>query len=270
MQINQLNQNLQRLMGQLNREMPGYGGNSVVSDKIALNVPLAHSTSTAHLDKIIDSGMLLSPRKLMQSRGLPPDPEHPTVEETLGTDEFVFLFAGPFRYRSSGCGFLFGPDLEKEGEDRGEASPFDSGGLIKHYTGFSEPPKDYLDRYRLPLWQHREYLAGKLRVFFPESELYIQPNIGLTGIHDSITGLQGGDYRQWTHEVRLRDEVAISSKLSAFFYPKISMGITGLEDFLIESQDRGVYIESFETPRDQEFDVMLNSCCDYIKKTLGI
>lgn len=270
MRNSQLDQNLKRIINELAKHEPGHDGDKSKVEKIAWTVPLAHSTSTLNLTNIIASGKLISPQRLMQARGETLDPDNPTIEEILGTDEYVFLFASPFRYTASGCGFIFSVDLERTWPGPGEASPFDSGGLVGIFTGFKGSAKDHLDKFRLPLYKHREYLAGKLRVFFPEPGAYIEPNIGITDVHDPVTGLLGGDPRRWTHEVRLKDELEIHSNLKAVFYRKSSGGITDVEHFLVECQDQGVYTEAFEAPRDLEFDVMLNCCCDYIKRNIGV
>lgn len=262
--------NLKRIIDELAEHEPGCDGDRTEADKIAWNVPLAHSTSTHNLRNIVASGKLLCPKRLMQARGVTSDPDNPTIdEEILGTDEYVFLFAGPFRYDGSDFGFIFGADLEENRADAGEASPFDSGGLIRAFTGFSGPPKGYLDRFRLPLWNHREYLAGKLRAFFPEPGAYLEPSIRID-VYDPVTGLRGGDPRRWTHEVRLKDELDIHSHLEAVFHRKSRGGLTDVEDFLVECRNRGVYTEDFEAPRDQAFNKMLNCCCDYIKKNIGV
>jgi len=265
----QLDQNLKRIIVKLAEHEPGQDGDKSEADKIAWNVPLAHSTSTLNLTNIIASGKLISHHRLMQVRGITSDPDNPTPEEILGTDDYVFLFAGPFRYTASGCGFIFHADLEKTWSGRGEASPFDSGGLISIFTGFTGSPRDYLDRFRLPLYRHREYLAGKLRLFFPKPRAYIEPNI-IVDVFDPITGLRDGDPRRWIHEVRLKNELDIRSHLEAVFYRKSSAGLTDVEHFLVECQDQGVYTEAIEAPYDQEFDVMLNCCCDYIKGIIGV
>ena len=206
----------------------------------------------------------------MQVRGETSDPDNPTTdEEILGTNDYVFLFAGPFRYDASDFGFVFGADLEKTWTGPGEASPFDSGGLINKFKGFTGNARDHFDRFRLPLYKHREYLAGKLRVFFPEPGAYIEPNT-VIDVYDPVTGLRGGDPRRWTHEVRLKNELDIHSHLEAVFYRKSSGGITDVEHFLVECQDQGVYTEAFDAPYNLEFDVMLNCCCDYIKRNIGV
>ncbi len=269
MRNTQLDENLKRISDELAKHEPGQDGDKSEADKIAWNVPLAHSTSTDHLRNIVASGNLLSPKRLIQARGATSDPDKPTPEEILGTDEYVFLFAGPFRYTVSSCGFIFRADLEKTWSGPGETSPFDSGGLISVFTGFSGSPKDYLDRFRLPLYKHREYLAGKLRVFSPEPAAYIEPNT-ITDVYDPVTGLRGGDPRRWTHEVRLKDELDIRSHLEAVFHRKSRGGLTDVEDFLVECRNRGVYTEGFEAPRNQAFNAMLNCCCDYIKRNIGV
>ncbi|UCD57677.1 MAG: hypothetical protein JSV16_00795, partial [Candidatus Hydrogenedentota bacterium] len=116
-----------------------------------------------------------------------------------------------------------------------------------------------------------EYLAGKLRVFFPEPVAYIEPNTTID-VSDPVTGLRGGDERRWTHDVRLKDELDIHSHLEAVFYRQSDGAFTETDvaDFLVECQDRGVYTEAFEAPRDLAFDAMLNCCCDYIERSIGV
>ena len=269
MRDKQLHENLKRLMDELAMHESGHDGDRSQAERIAWNVPLAHSTSTGNLRDIVASGKLLSLARLIQAQGATPDPDNPTTEEILGTSEYVFLFAGPFRYTSSGCGFLFRAELEIDWNDSGEACPFDTGGLLSTFTGFTGDPMHFLDRFRLPLDEHREYLAGKLRVFFPELRAYIEPNI-VFDAYDPITGLKGGDARRWTHEVRLKDELDINGHLEAVFYPRSSAGLADVEHFLVECEDQAVYTEAFEAPRDQEFDAMLNCCCDYIETSIGL
>ena len=142
MNSGQLDQNLKRIINDLAKHEPGYDGDQSEAEKIAWTVPLAHSTSTLNLTNIIASGKLISPQRLMEVRGVTSDPDNPTTEEILGTDDYVFLFASPFRYTASGCGFIFGADLEKTWSGPGEASPFDSGGLINKFTGFTGSPRN--------------------------------------------------------------------------------------------------------------------------------
>ena len=68
----------------------------------------------------------------------------------------------------------------------------------------------------------------------------------------------------------MKNELDIRSHLEAVFYRKSSAGLTDVEHFLVECQDQGVYTEAIEAPYDQEFDVMLNCCCDYIKGIIGV
>ncbi len=70
--------------------------------------------------------------------------------------------------------------------------------------------------------------------------------------------------------MRLENELGVWTELEAVFYRKSLAGVVAIEDFLIDCQDREVYTEFFESPREQEFDAMLNCGCHYIKKSLGL
>ena len=259
-----LQENLDRLLAELAPFERTNGDQSALARSIATQVPLAHSTSFDGFQEIIRSGQLLSPEKLAALSPSSEDTPDPTTEEILGTESFVFLFAGPFRFGPSSCGFLFRVDMETDRVSEGEASPFDSGGLINVFSGIEGTPKDFLDRHRLPPVGHRKYLEGKLSAFFDEPIWYVEA-VPPDGLRDPVVGLRGGDARRWTHEVRLKDQLDIHDPLEAVFYSKSNVGIDLVADFLIECRGRGVYIEAFEASREQEYDVMLRCCCDYIK-----
>ena len=262
-----LQDNLDRLLAELTPYKRTKGGHSRQARSIATQVPLAHSTSFDGFQEIIRSGRLLSPENLAASSRRSEDTPELRTEEILGTERFVFLFAGPFRFGSSNCGFLFRAELETGGDLEGEASPFDSGGLIKVFSGIEGRPKDFLDRHRLPLVGHRKYLEGKLSAFFDQPIGYVEP-IPPDSLHDPVVGLGGGDARRWTHEVRFKDQLDLHDALEAVFYRKRNIGTDLVTDFLIECRGRGVYIEAFEASREQEYDVLLRCCCEFIKGKL--
>ena len=112
---------------------------SPLAIKLSQALFLAHSTTRRNFAKICDSQRILSQAKLAAQNGVPVDDD--CVEIKLGTSNDVFFYAASFRYSDTACGFLFAAMLEDEDSKMGTATPFDSGGLLRH-----NPPEPCRDR----------------------------------------------------------------------------------------------------------------------------
>ena len=212
---------------------------------------------------------LLSPLKVAEFFGIPVRPE--SAEVALGTQEFVFLYCGQFRYPQTQAGFLFATTLEEGHPATSEASPFDSGALHKYvaWTDPSESAKAFLARHSLPVPEYREYLAYRLEHLFADPEDYLERSnlpirpdpIGLRPKPPAI----GTDPRLWTFEVRVRDEVTLAApQLVAVFYLARLQTDPNIVKFLAAQAD-GVHVEQMFDDDDDAFGGLQNRCLDYLR-----
>jgi len=224
---------------------------------------LANSASDKNFSAICASGYLTSAALLGKS--LSPDcPE--VILETAGS---VFFYVSPFRYPSTGCGLLFAHSLELHHDDDGVATPFDSGGLLKKLIrrNPAESPQEFLSRHELPIPEHRRYLRQSMDTLFHRPEDYVE------GSHPrwpGPIGLDGGDQRRWTHEVRIPDRVLVrSSHLQAAFAPRARVVANPAVEGLFQwCATEGVDHISFDTPRGDDFEALRRECLAYIRRKL--
>lgn len=223
---------------------------------------LAHSTSSGGLAGIQRSGFLQSAAAVYALKGMPVPPD--SAESVLGTSGFVFLYTGTFRYPRTSCGLLFAKSLEAQHKDDGEASPFDSGGLLCHLQrpDPAELPRSYLQRHSLPLPGHRDYLGQCLSTLFAAPEDYLKGG----PIHSGPLGLTGGDARRWTHEVRIPECVQLRGPhLQAVFVPVSFAGpnsaIAPLLSWCLAEQ---VDVVAYQTDDFENFETLNRTCRDYL------
>jgi len=242
------------------REVPGQPTARAVH--LSDSLYLANSASDATFSAICASGYLSSAARLG-----PMSPK--CAEVVLGTAGSVFFYVSPFRYPSTGCGLLFAQSLESEHENDGVATPFDSGGLLKKLIrrNLAESPQEFLSRHELPIPEHRRYLCRSMHALFHKPEDYIE---GAPPRWPGPIGLDDGDQRRWTHEVRIPDRVPVrGSHLQAVFAPKARVAANpAVEDLFqwcaIECVDR----ISFDTPCADDFEGLRRECLAYIRRKL--
>ena len=243
------------------------GVNPVSAKAVAQNIFLAHSTSVSNFVKICDnSGRLLSPQAL-DLKGIKPL-QADAVENTLGTAGFVFLYAAPFSFPSSGCGLLFAKSLEHQHSSDGFATPFDSGALVNHFVRpeMAETPRDFFLRHELPISEHRNYLERCVGSLFVALSDYQEGNRPL---HPGPIGLTGGDRRQWTHEVRIPDEVVVRSQhLQAIFAPRRLGLVPEIKNLLNWCSSEGYDVEIFDADRENDFAKLRDACIEYLRTEL--
>ncbi|MDI1310564.1 hypothetical protein [Prosthecobacter sp.] len=236
--------------------------------KMADSILLAHSTSDLKFETLCRTGRLKSPAKLHDEgyKTLEPD----AVERVLGTSEFVFLYAGAFSFPSSGCGLLFSSTLEIAHSADGAATPFDSGGLVNHFTraDMSEPVAAFFSRHELPLSEHRHFLHDCLHLLFSAPQDYLE---GRPATHAGSLGLSGGDaVRRHTHEVRIPHEVPIRSQhLQAVFVPYRLTMQPEIEKLLTWCLAEGYDVVSYGADRENDFTKLKTACIQYLRRHLS-
>ena len=263
---NQLKANLDELCRSLEHyasDLPAAPSSSATAARLSDSLYLANSASDANFSAICASGYLFSAARLGKS--MPPT----CPEMILGTAGSVFFYLSPFRYPNTNCGLLLAHSLESEHEDDGVATPFDSGGLVKKFTrrNPAESPQEFLSRHELPIPEHRRYLCRSMDALFHKPEDYVE------GSHPQWPGpigLDGGDQRRWTHEVRIPDRVPVrGSHLQAAFAPKARVAANpAVEDLFQWCATEGVDRISFDTPRGDDFEALRRECRDYIRRKL--
>ena len=229
-------------------------------------MPLAHSSAGTNLSRICASGRLFSPQ-MLHDEGLKTLADH-AVERELGTAGFVFLYAAPFSFPNSGCGFLFSESLERRNKDLGSATPFDSGGLVDHIQRTSgEPAREFFLRHELPLPSHRDYLRPCLESLYEKPGHYID---GTGPRHDGPLALTGGDVRRWVHEVRIPHQVDIRSPhLKAVFAPRRLALVNEVRSLLLWCDAEGFDVVIFDADRDNDFSKLRSACVRYCNQLLN-
>ena len=263
--------NLQRLIDgleqyALDQGLPAPAPPPSDASKLSAGLFLAHSTSESNASDICRSGRLLCPDALAVIRGKAPPTE--SAESKMGTTGYVFLYAGPFRYPGTGLGWLFSSTLEEQHRMDGVATPFDSGGLVKHLTRQdpSEPMRQFLARHELPLPEHRDYLHLCLaRLFGSATDYFDGVNPRLPG----PIGLSGGDCRRWTHEVRISGHLHVrTATLQAFFVARSRIADPEIEQMARWCDLQGIDRRVFDAPRGKEFEALRRESIGYIREKL--
>jgi len=245
---------------------PGDSPKSKLSRHLADHMPLAHATGTDTFAKICQFGALLSLTRLDGVKPL--DWSRHPVETQLETRDCVFLFAGPFRYPSTSCGFLFRPELAEARTAEGSASPFDSGGLVDHHRPpGGEGPLDFLRRHEMPIPQYRQFHLLVLDLLFDDPWHYVD---GVNPIRQGPVRLAPAesDARRWTFEIRLKEELPIRPHLQAVFIPKFANAYDSVENTLSWCRVSGVDIIEYPGLRGSDefnFELMKRKCQAYIR-----
>ena len=267
-----LSANLEKRCQELTNHMaapglPGLATPSLKAEKLSRKIHLSHGIVEKRLPAACKQGSLISKAAFHLANGTGLSPA--TNDVILGTAHCVFCYAGPFRYPSSQCGFLFSYTLEDERSHDGAASPFDSGGLMSHIGfpfEFGSAPH-YLQNHEFPIPEHRQYLQLVLDNLFAQPEHYID---GTPPEHANCLGLSGGDERMWTHEVRIPDSISLVDRhLRAVF---LSSGLHGsnteIEEFVLRCESKGIDCIKFDSPRRGDFKVLKSKCVEYLQEKL--
>jgi hypothetical protein len=237
------------------------------ASKLSIQLSLAHSRASKSFIRICRDRCLSSRVKLEAEGKLTPDTG--CDENILGTNDDVFFYVAPFRYPHTTCGLLFAHSLEEQHTASAKATPFDSGGLIRHITrpDPSEPVCDFLSRHDMPAVDHRQYLGHSLTTLFNQPEDYLE---GRPPQHPSPIGLTGGDERAWTHEVRLTHRVPLlgNPHLKAIFLANAIANDPDVEAVLTWSQQEGIDINFLPGNRDGDFSTLQQACLRYLKREL--
>ena len=246
---------------------PGVATTSTRAQSLSQQLTVSHSTTPRLFAKACEESNLFSAMLLAERAGRSVVSD--AVDVRMGTANCVFLYAAPFRYPNTACGFLFSPSLEEERRDDGAASPFDSGGLAKH-VGFPAgygTPIEFLGRHEFPLPDHREYLQLTMENLFSKPEDYIE---GTAPRHAGCLGLAGGDARMWTHEVRVPDRVPLRGRhlRAVFAHRALVVSNQHIQDLFLWCANESVDRIAFDGPGDGDFEMLQSECLSYLKRKL--
>ena len=165
--------------------------------RLAERLPLMHSCPKRAFMRALNDGALFSRAELYR-RGV--DPMRQCAEVDLETEDFAFTYVGVFALPQFPCGFAFSPRCE-EREDMVVATPFDSGGLVKHFRPQNSPFR----RLRLPA---RSYVRRFLETLFADPWDYMD---GKGPDCPGPVPIQGDDPRSYTWEVRFQNRIPFFS-----------------------------------------------------------
>lgn len=191
------------------------------------------------------------------------------AEALLDTAGDVFFYLAPFRYPETSCGLLFRRSLEEEHRAFGSATPFDSGGLIRHVIRLDpgEAPRDFLSRHELPIPDHRRYLKQSLGCLFAAPDHYLT---GAPHPDAGPIGLTGGDERRWTHEVRIPDRVGVRTRHLQAVITIVNRSRTpSIKAFLTWCKREGVDYVPCRASHDGDWEALRQAGLDYIRGKLG-
>ena len=191
---------------------------SEASAMLAENLPLAHSTTSLRsFQDIASCGCLLSTRHLVEKKKI----DNAKTEERLGTAEMLFTYCGAVRLpHAKGCALLFEPKVEQNsasGNKRREATPFDSGGIVKVYMPGADQRRQrkFLEQYTLPVPKYRTLLGKFMACYFCKNEDYVngvQPKTQPPWINNQGSLL---DARAWSFEVRFEGALSTEKYIEA-------------------------------------------------------
>lgn len=265
-----LSANLDRALARVHGCAPRNPATAQLAFQVADRIPLSHGASAENFARIAKTGTILSQVALAKRTG---NVVESTTETELGTANSVFFFASPFRYPSSECGFLFRRDLEHQRHHDGNASPFDSGGLLNHFTrdDLAETPSSFLARHMLPIPAHRTLLSTSLERLFDTPEDYLggsgKPKANPFGLR-----ADDNDPRGWTHEVRIPHRVVVKGanhRLEAVFFVRGRHTDPRIKSYLSWCQTEKVPYYSIDTPRHGAFDALRRRCIAYVHEVVN-
>lgn len=116
--------------------------------------------------------------------------------------------------------------------DKGDATPFDTGGLHAGYIRYTSSPVEsevYYRNHRCPLEKWQIQAQAYVRDYFDSKEAYV---LGQRPVRDDPTGRlmhKGNERRAWTWEIRIHRDHPIESSL---------LGIWMKEDYFEELRKR--------------------------------
>ena len=260
--------NLERLLHDA-PERPKTRGDSM-DEILAWSMPLSHATGASSFRTALQEGMLLSFPKLVEAgRELPRSVESPRVETILGTENFVFTYAAPFRYPSTDCGFLFRAEVEQLRSDAAVATPFDSGATVKYLRprDSKEEQVAFVRTHELPVPEYRRLLARMLAGCFDSPWDYIH---GQDPAELWPIPVEGGDQRRWTFEVRFQDVLELQHHLIAVFLPENVATEVDILSLLERWEAEGIDVVEYLSWEDLETGAELfRHCAEYVLRLLG-
>ena len=249
---------------------------------LAGKLPLAHSTPNLEvLQAVLTSGQLLSPSRLLEER----KKTEATTEKRLGTEGMTFTYCGTARRHGKGCALLFASKVEEPEALRGkksEATPFDSGGIVKVYMRGKnmEEQRKFLKEHTLPVPGYRDLLGTFMAFYFNGPEDYVsgkKPKEDPPWTEDFSPGaLAQSDARAWSFEVRFEDALstgkyveAVIVELAATAYPKLAKLLAELE----ETNNIKVILydptQSADETEEEPHDLLARAVAKYIQKYIS-
>ncbi|MCK4342236.1 MAG: hypothetical protein KAY37_11000 [Phycisphaerae bacterium] len=216
---------------------------------IAREIMLSHSTTDDVFTRICTGNELLSRVELARRKIRPlVENDKEPLEIELGTADYIFTFAAPFRYPKTSCGFLFRVDLEREHGTNAVATPFDSGGLVRHSRPLDTPTRRraFLRQHELPVPGYRTYLEATIRVLYVSPWDYVE---GKTPEAPGPIDLSDKNVRRWTFEVRFHRQLPLDQHLAAVFVPNAVSTKEWMKAQRVEWKQGGVDIIIFRVPR---------------------
>lgn len=241
--------------------------------RLASGLPLSHGLPSNTMKTLVDDpkgiGRKLLSTQMLSDLGLKPlDPDG--TEASLGTKQFVFLYCGNFRYPKTQIGMLFSCQSETTKSLSSEATPFDSGGLHRHFEwpDQKESASQFLSRHCLPVPLYRDYMSMHLAYRFNTPADYLQSDgKPIRPCPFGIRSKDGtDDPRIWMFEVRVPGELEINSdSLEALFYSTRIMGYPNFMKLLSEI-DGKVHHEELKPENEGDFRALQRQCIDYLKR----
>ena len=267
--------NLERLLRETDALCPSCGpldaARLSLCGRLANGLPLAHSRPSGEFAVICRSGRLLSKQELDRIGIKRIDPAKPPVEMAVGTLDSIFLFAGPFRYPDTECGFLFSAAMETDATLACAANPFDSGGLVRHHCPpDGEAPIGFLARHELPAPGYRRLLARNLDRLFTDPWHYVD---GTGPSREGPVRLVSinADQRRWTFEVRVTKEMTLRTHLQAIFASAAASEGEDVQKMIYWCETNGVDVQLDATPLGSTpwgFEQLKNKCAEYLQRKL--
>lgn len=230
---------------------------------IAAGMPLGHSQSSRGFRGATADGRLLSRRSLLVE---PDGDAHGSPLPPFHTDDCVFTFAGPFR-RPRPCGLLFRANTESRFTGMAIASPFDSGGLVRHLAPrqTSTDQEEFLREHEMPVPDYREYLAETLSLLFESPWHYV------SGRGPDLPGpikVRRTDARSWTFEVRFQQELLLEENLMAVFLPRAVALSRWALPLVTAWENEGIHVDPYVSTGGDDWTQLQRLVARYIEVLL--
>ena len=197
----------------------------------------------------------------------------------------TFTYCGTARRHGQGCALLFASNVENDAGaftgERREATPFDSGGIVKVYMPRKDEreQREFLEEYTLPVPGYRQLLGTFMACYFHKPEDYVN------GVSPKATppwtekipedARARSDARAWSFEVRFEDALTTEKYVEAVIVEFAATTHRRFADWLAElAEIDDIKVISYDPTESadktgERHDLLARAVAKYIQKYIS-